>query len=227
MYKIYYVEDDQALQNQIKSYLESFNFHVDVVNDFKNIKSEFENLQADLVIMDINLPYFDGYYFCKSIRKISKVPIIFASARREDFEQIMAMELGADDYITKPFNLQLMISRINALLRRTYGDYAGLSDDLSVKGLVLDDKTYKLSYAGSSIELSKNEYKLMRAFLQAPNEIISRDQMLTILWDDDSFVDYNTLTVNVTRVKNKLKVLGLTDLIQNKRGVGYVFKMYD
>lgn len=225
MYKIYLVEDDIRLRDHIKEYIEKFDYEVFVVSDFKEIEKEFDKINPDLVLLDINLPYYDGFYFCRAIRKKSNVPIMFISARTEDAEQIMAIELGGDDYITKPFSLQLLLTKINAFLRRVYGEY-GKNDanNLSVNGLSIDEGNFKIYYESKQIELSKNEFKLLKELLMNKDHIVTREELLSVLWDDEAFVDYNTLTVNVTRVRNKLKELGINNAIKTKRGVGYVFE---
>jgi len=226
LYKIYLVENDMSLRDHIKEYLEKFDYQVYIVKDYKRIDEEFDVINPDLVLLDIHLPYYDGFYYCRAIRRKSKVPIMFVSATTEDIQQIMAIELGGDDYITKPFSLQLLLSKINAFLRRVYGEYGdgGQSDEVTVKGLTLDERSFKMVYGGQVFELSKNEFKLLKMLMEHVDQVVSREDLLTILWDEDAFVDDNTLTVNVTRVKNRLKEAGLLKVIKNKRGVGYVFE---
>lgn len=225
LYKIYLVEDDMSLRDHIKEYLEKFDYQVYIVKDYKRIDEEFDAINPDLVLLDINLPYYDGFYYCRAIRRKSKVPIMFVSATTEDIQQIMAIELGGDDYITKPFSLQLLLSKINAFLRRVYGEYGGVqSDEITVKGLTLDERSFKMVYDGQDYELSKNEFKLLKKLMEHVDQVVSREDLLTILWDEDAFVDDNTLTVNVTRVKNRLKEAGIMDVIKTKRGVGYVLE---
>lgn len=224
MIKILIIEDDASLRTQIKEVLENYEFEVAAVIDFQRVEEIFEEEKPDLVILDINLPYYNGNYYCKKIRKSSKVPIIITSARNSDMDQIMSMELGADDYIIKPFNIPVLLAKINALLRRTVGDYSATEQNktLSLKGLELEDDNFRLSYQGIIQDLSKNEYRLMKALMQKPDAIISREELLDLLWDSNQFIDDNTLTVNVTRLKGKLSVLGLPQLIQTKRGAGYL-----
>lgn len=227
MYKIYLVEDDISLRDHIKEYLEKYDYEVFIVKDYKAIEDEFDEINPDLVLLDINLPYYDGFYFCRAIRKKSKAPIIFISARTEDIEQIMAMELGGDDYIAKPFNLQLLLTKINAFLRRVYGEYGKTEEhQIAVNGLSLDERNFKIYYKNELLELSKNEFKLLKELMKNKDQIVTREDLLSILWDEEAFVDYNTLTVNVTRVRNKLKELGIQDAIKTKRGVGYVFESH-
>lgn len=224
MAKILIIEDDTSLRTQVKEVLENYEFEVVAVIDFQRVEEIFEEEKPDLVILDINLPYYNGNYYCKKIRKSSRVPIIITSARNSDMDQIMSMELGADDYIIKPFNIPVLLAKINAMLRRTMGDYSTTEQNktFSLKGLKLEDDNFKLSYKGKILDLSKNEYRLMKALMQKPDVIISREELLDLLWDNNQFIDDNTLTVNVTRLKGKLSTLGLPQLIQTKRGAGYL-----
>ena len=223
MYKVFVVEDDIKLQLAIKETLEKYDYITYLVEDFRNIEEQFDKLKPHLVLMDINLPYFDGFYFCRIFRRKSKVPIIILSARSEDASQIMGIEMGADDYITKPFNTNVFISKINAIIRRCYGEYVAANDSFSIGDLLLDDNSFKALWKGSAIELSKNEFKLLKKLMENCDKVLSREQLLEELWDDSAFVDDNTLTVNVTRVKNKLCEAGIADAIKTKRGVGYLF----
>jgi DNA-binding response OmpR family regulator len=224
MAKILIIEDDTSLRTQVKEVLENYEFEVVAVIDFQRVEEIFEEEEPDLVILDINLPYYNGNYYCKKIRKSSRVPIIITSARNSDMDQIMSMELGADDYIIKPFNIPVLLAKINAMLRRTMGDYSMTEQNktFSLKGLKLEDDNFKLSYKGKILDLSKNEYRLMKSLMQKPDVIISREELLDLLWDNNQFIDDNTLTVNVTRLKGKLSTLGLPQLIQTKRGAGYL-----
>lgn len=219
------MEDDRGLRDHMKAYLEKFDYEVYVVEDYKRVDEEFDVIKPDLVLLDIHLPYYDGFYYCRAIRKKSKVPIMFVSATTEDIQQIRAIELGGDDYITKPFSLQLLLTKINAFLRRVYGEYGDIGRDvIGVKGLTLDERSFKMNYHGQVYELSKNEFTLLKMLMAHVDHVVSREDLLTVLWDEDAFVDDNTLTVNVTRVKNRLKEAGLLDVIKTKRGVGYVFE---
>lgn len=228
MYKIFLIEDDDKLNNHIKEYLEKYDYDVFTVDDFKNIENQFMSINPDIVLLDINLPYYDGFYFCRVIRKISKAPIIITSARNTDTEQVMGIELGADDYIVKPFSLQILLAKIKACLRRTYGEYIDeKSTSININGLIIDENKFVVSYNDKETELSKNEFRLLKKLLENINIIVKREELLEILWDDSAFVDDNTLTVNVTRVKNKLKEIGIENTVKTKRGVGYVFKWED
>ena len=223
MYKIFIVEDDQKLQQLICEVLNKYNYEVVAAKDFKNIEEQFDSLNPDVVLLDINLPYYDGYYFCRIFRRKSKIPIIIVSAQSDESNQIMGMEMGADDYITKPFSTQVLISKINSVVRRCYGEYSARQSVVSISGLELDENCFKATYKQNSVELSKTEFRLLKKFVENTDKIISREELLEELWDDSSFVDDNTLTVNITRVKNKLSEIGINNIIKTKRGVGYLF----
>lgn len=225
MYKIFLVEDDHKLCEHIKEYLQKYDYQVFIVEDFKEVENQFERLNPDLVLLDINLPYYDGYYLCRVFRKDSRVPIIFTSARASDVEQVMGIELGADDYITKPFSLQLLLAKVKASLRRTYGEYVTQkSSVITINGLVLNGDNFKVTFKNKELEFSKNEFILLKKLVEDKNKVVKREELLEIIWDDITFVEDNTLTVNVVRLKNKLKQLGIKDAIKTKRGVGYVFE---
>ncbi len=225
MPKIMIIEDDTDLCNQMKEVLLGYGYEVYAIESFRNIEEQFLKFEPHLVLLDINLPHYDGNYYCRMFRKHSKIPIVITSARNSDMDQILSMELGADEYIVKPFNIQVLIAKINALIRRLYGDYSNSENpkDMIIHGIRLDNAGFKVIYNKLNEELSKNEYKLLKKFLQNVNQVISREELLADLWDESSFVDDNTLTVNVTRVKSKLANLGIEDVIKTKRGVGYLF----
>lgn len=225
MAKIMVIEDDAKLANQMKEVLTAYEYEVVLVEEFNKVEAIFEEEQPDLVILDINLPHFDGNYYCRIFRRKSKVPILMTSARNSDMDQIFSMELGADDYLVKPFQLQMLLTKVKVLFRRSYGEYAKVESELveQVKGIQLDHKGFKVTYQKQTKELSKNEYKLLKRFLEHKDEVISREDLLEELWDESSFVDDNTLTVNVTRLKNKLSELGMDQVIKTKRGAGYIF----
>lgn len=225
MSKIMIIEDDIQLRNQLKNLLLCYGYDIVIVTDFMSVEQQFTTIKPDMVILDINLPYFDGNYFCRIFRRNSSVPIIITSARNGDTDQILSMELGADEYVIKPFNIQVLLAKINALFRRSYGMYA-VSDPVGITqshGIILDEKGFKISFQDKTLELSKNEYKLCNKFLSKADQVITREELLEELWDASSFVDDNTLTVNVTRLKNKFTDLGLPLVIKTKRGAGYIF----
>lgn len=225
-YTIYIVEDDQKIAEAIATYLESYGYNVVLTKDFSQVLSEFLQLQPHLVILDIQLPYQDGYHLCRQIRQSSHVPILFLSSRSGEVEQIFGIESGADDYITKPFQLDLLLAKMKALLRRVYGDYR--MDDssrniLSIGQLQLDLGRMELSYQGEFQSLSKNEGKLLHLLMKNKGKVVLREECLEVLWDDTRFVEDNTLTVNVTRVRKKLALWNLDQCIETKRGLGYRF----
>jgi DNA-binding response OmpR family regulator len=209
----------------LKEYLIKYNFEVVQINNFKEVEKEILEAAPDLILLDITLPYLDGFYLCWFIRKKLTVPIIIVSARNSDLEQIMGIELGADDYLVKPFHMELLLTKIKASLRRAYGEYANPYPILTgVNGLVLNPNNFRMTYDGKESELSKNEFKLMRKLLEKSNTIITREDLLMELWDDQTFVEDNTLTVNITRIKGKLEDLGIHQAIRTIRGAGYLFQ---
>jgi len=217
------VEDDKKIANLIQSNVERYGYKAHLIEDFSNIKGEFIKHNPHIVLMDINLPFYDGFYWCRDIRTISKAPIIFISARDSDMDQVMAIENGADDYITKPFSYDVLIAKIKGALRRVYGEYSenNSSQVYEVRGLYVNLNQNTLEFQGKKVELSKKEFLLLNSLLKKPNTIILRDELLEILWDDIDFVDDNTLSVNITRVRKKLEELGIKDAIETKRGQGY------
>lgn len=221
MAKIMLVEDDDELRRNINDFLKCKGYEVYDDMDFKEVISYFEKVQPDIILLDVNLPYDDGFYICSAIRRKSSVPVIFISARNRDMEQIMGIEMGADDYITKPFSLDLLYVKIKSILKRCCNSV--IKEKPGIKGLALDESSFKLSYKGQAVELSKNEFKLMKKFMEKKDTVVSREELLQELWDDSTFIDDNTLTVNVTRVKNILSSMNIKEVIKTKRGAGYIF----
>lgn len=223
MYSIMIIEDDKKLNNLIKNHLEKYGYKAYSVRDFSNIKGEFISSNSELILMDINLPLYDGFYWCRDIRTISKVPIIFISARDSDMDQVMAIENGGDDYITKPFSYDVLLAKIKGVIRRVYGSYAENtnSEVFEVKGLFLYINQSTIEYQGKKVELSKKEFQLLRTLLKNADKIVSRETLLEVLWNDVDFVDDNTLSVNMTRVRKRLEDIGIKDVIETKRGQGY------
>jgi DNA-binding response OmpR family regulator len=225
MYTIMLIEDDHHLAELMKENLERYGYTVQLPNHFSTVIEEMTLIQPDLVLLDINLPYYDGYYLCRSFRQKSNVPILMISARSHEMDQIMAIELGADDYLTKPFTFEMLHSKVKATIRRVYGEYSAKEEKTICAGpLCLDEKTLSLSYRGTKTELSKNEYKLLKKLLEQCDSFVSREELIEEVWDSLTFVDDNTLTVNITRIKQILLGLGLKDLIKSKRGVGYMLQ---
>lgn len=222
LFKIMIVEDDRTIANLIAQALNKWQFQASVIEDFSRVADQFAADQPDLVLLDINLPVRDGYYWVQKIRDVSQVPVIFISSRNTNMDMVMAMNLGADDFVEKPFAMEVLIAKINALLRRTYHYQDNGSETLEHAGLTLDLKTGMAQVAGQEINLSKNEYKLLQILMRAHGEIVSRSHLLKDLWQDERFVDDNTLTVNINRLRKKIAEAGLPDYIQTKVGQGYI-----
>lgn len=223
MYKILVVEDDEKIRNLLKIHLEKYGYIVVWPNDYSNIKSCFLKENPGIVLMDINLPKFDGFFWCREIRAFSKVPIIFISARFSDMDQVMAIENGADDYIVKPFSMDLLTAKIKGAIRRAYGEYSSGEggDILEMEGLFLNKNQSSAEFKNKKVELSKKEFSLLYCLMKKSGDIVSREELLEALWDDTDFVDDNTLSVNVTRVRKRLEELGIYDAVETKRGQGY------
>ncbi|AWI04533.1 response regulator transcription factor [Clostridium drakei] len=222
MYKIMTVEDDLKLCEEIQEALLKWGFNPVKVKNFEDILNEFVQNKPELVIMDINLPCFDGFYWCQKIREISKVPIIFLSSRNTNMDIIMAVQMGGDDFVTKPFSMDILVTKLHAMLRRTYSYGENLGDVLECRGVILNINDSTLSYNENKIELTKNELKILLLLMKNIGKIISRDRIMRILWDDDTFINDNTLTVNVNRLRKRLEDIGIKDFIETKKGQGYV-----
>ena len=221
MYKILIVEDDNTIAERLASHLKKWNYKTVCVRDFKNVMEEFKKTDPQLVILDIGLPFYNGFYWCQEIRKVSKVPVIFLSSASDNMSIIMAVNMGGDDFIAKPFDLNVLTAKVQALLRRTY-EFAGTTNLLEHKGAILDKENGVLTYQGEKIELTKNEWRILQVLMEHKGKAVSRDTLMMWLWEPDSFIDDNTLTVNVTRLRRKLEEIGLSDYIQTKKGVGYL-----
>lgn len=204
MNKIFIIEDDEIISNAIASYLEKYDYKTKIVDNFEKTIDEFIEFSPDLLLIDINLPYYDGYYFCKAIRKISKIPIIFISLASEDMNIVMAIENGADDFIVKPFKLVLLKAKIDAILRRVY-DFNNEQQLLRYKDLTFDKNKDLIYYKEISIELTKNESKILEILLEHKENIVTRELLIKLLWDTDYFVDDNTLSVNINRLRKKIR----------------------
>lgn len=224
MYKILLVEDDEIISKSIKQHLENWGFEVIATRDFKNITNEFTECNAHIVLLDLILPFYDGFYWCKEIRKISNVPIVFLSSASDNMNIVMAVNMGGDDFISKPFNVSVLLAKIQAILRRTY-DMPNSISILEHKGIILNLNDFTLSYRDKSIELTKNEFRILETLLVNKGKIVSRDTLMMKLWQDDNYVEENTLTVNVTRLRKKLEDLGIDDFIKTKVGCGYIIEL--
>lgn len=218
--KLFIIEDDIVLRTELISLLESYNYSCETSDNFKNIISEATDSDADLILLDINLPYYDGYHVCREIRKRSDVPIMVVTSRNNDMDELMSMNLGADDFITKPYNVQILLARIGAILKRT--NQKNYSSEVEYRGLTLSMAKSTVYYENKEIELTKNELRILSVLMQNANSIISRDDLMDELWQSDEFVDDNTLTVNVNRLRKKLEEIGAADFIKTKRGQGYM-----
>ena len=220
MYKIFIVEDDPSIFSSIQAYLEGFGMEVTGVRDFNQVLEEFKALDPHLVIMDIGLPFKNGYYWTDQIRKISKLPLLFLSSIGEETDQVMAMTLGADDYIVKPVSLPVLLAKIKAQLRRSYEMV--VQDQVLEDGpLVLNLENMQVTYGKKTMDLSKNEFQILRPCMQEKGRVISRQDLMNNLWQSDIYIDDNTLTVNVGRLRKTLESLGLKNYIHTKKGVGY------
>ncbi len=221
MYKIFIVEDDLGIANAIEQQATLWDFQVHIVSDFQKVIEEFNQFDPHIVLLDITLPFKSGYHWCSEIRKISSVPIIFVSATSDNMNIVMTVNLGADDFIAKPFDLNVLMAKIQALLRRTY-DYVPKSQRLSHRDAYLDTGASLLTYNDQSIDLTKNEYRILFCLMENKGTVVSREKLMEKLWETDIFVDENTLTVNVNRLRKKLDSIGLNDFIITKFGVGYM-----
>ena len=217
MYKIFMVEDDEIIARSIREHLQAWNYDVCCVEDFSNVVAEFVRFDPQLVLMDITLPFFNGYHWCSEIRKISKVPVIFLSSAADNMNIV---NMGADDFIPKPFDLEVLTVKIQAMLRRSY-DFAGTGSMLEHKGAILNLNETTLTYQEQKIELTKNEFRILEILMENKEKVVSRETLMTKLWESDNYVDENTLSVNVNRLRKKLEALGLEEFILTKKGIGY------
>lgn len=220
MYKIFMVEDDEIIARSIREHLQAWNYDVCCVEDFSNVLAEFVRFDPQLVLMDITLPFFNGYHWCSEIRKISKVPVIFLSSAADNMNIVMAVNMGADDFIPKPFDIEVLTVKIQAMLRRSY-DFAGTGSMLEHKGAILNLNETTLTYQEQKIELTKNEFRILEILMENKEKVVSRETLMTKLWESDNYVDENTLSVNVNRLRKKLETLGLEEFILTKKGIGY------
>lgn len=221
MYRILIVEDDLGISSAVAEQLKKWGLDSRCVRDFQNVMSEFSEYDPHLVLMDISLPFFNGYHWCDSIRNVSKVPIIFISSASDNMNIVMAVNMGADDFIAKPFDGNVLTAKVRALLRRTY-DFAGAVPVLEHRGALLNTADGTLTYEGRPVELTKNEFRILLALMESKGKTVSREKLMERLWETDSFVDENTLTVNVNRLRKKLDGAGLKNFITTRFGVGYL-----
>ncbi len=220
MYHIMIVEDNEKIRTELTDFLTKNGYQASAPDDFEHMADIINKEQPDLLLLDLNLPYVDGHFLCREVRKTSDIPIIIVTSRDSDMDELISMNIGADDFITKPYNLQILLARIQRILQRTYEHNNG--NILSVHNIHLDISKSTVTYKGQSIELTKNELRIMHCLFQNKNKIVSRNELMQHMWDCDLFVDDNTLTVNINRLRKKLEYIRLDDLIQTKRGMGYI-----
>ncbi len=220
MYKILIVEDDNTISGQIGKYLARWGYETACVEDFENIMSQFTAFDPQLVLLDIGLPFYNGYYWCGEIRKISQVPVVFVSSASDNMNIVMAMNMGGDDFIVKPFDFEVLLAKVQAILRRTYS-FQNQSAVMEHRNVILNLADMSLLYQGNRLELSKNEFRILQILYENAGKTVSRENIMKRLWDNECFVDDNTLTVNMNRLRRKLEEAGIEDFILTKKGVGY------
>lgn len=220
MPKIIIIEDTDTIRDELKTFLTRYGYDVDAPVNFENIIDYTLKEEPDLILLDINLPIFDGYHICREIRKSSDVPIIVVTSRDSEMDELMSMNLGADDFITKPYNTQILLARISSILRRTHG--SSTQDTVSYNDLRLNLSNGSITYKGNTAELTKNELKILSCLIKNKGKIVSRDDLMDFMWNSDIFVDDNNLSVNVTRLRKKLEAVGMKENIETRRGLGYI-----
>lgn len=221
MYKILIVEDDETIAGGLKTHLEKWNYQTECMTDFKDVMGKFLEFEPQLVLLDIVLPFFNGFHWCQEIRKISKVPIIFLSSVNDNMNIVMAMNMGGDEFIEKPFDLNVVTAKVQAVLRRTY-EFRGTADIMEWNGAILNLADATVLYQDQKQELTKNEFKILQMLLENTGKIVSRESIMTRLWDSNEFIDDNTLTVNVARLRKKMEQIGFGGKIITKKGIGYM-----
>lgn len=221
MYKILIVEDDSIIASSVAKYLASWGMQTAAVEDFHEVIAEFSAFSPHLVLMDISLPFYNGYHWCEEIRRISKVPIIFLSSASDNMNIVMAVNMGGDDFIAKPFDLTVLAAKVQAMLRRTY-HFGAPANLIEHHGAVLNLSDETITYQKHKVELTKNEFRILQTLLENRGKVVRRDDLMTRLWETDSYVDENTLTVNINRLRRKLESIGLSDFIITRKGTGYM-----
>ena len=223
MYRILIIEDDDTIAKNIAAHFNRWNYETKQIADFKNIMEEFLKFDPQLVLLDIGLPFYNGFYWCQKIRKISKVPILFLSSMNDNMNIVMAMNMGGDEFIEKPFDLNVLTAKVQALLRRSYS-FQGNGNVLEYEGMILNLNDASFSYKEKNISLTKNEFRILQMLMENAGKIIARDDIIARLWESDEFIDDNTLTVNVARLRKKLENAGMENWIRTKKGIGYYLK---
>lgn len=224
MYKIMIIEDDITIAKTIKEHLSKWDYDAIYVTDFRDIIRQFIQFQPHLVLIDVILPFFDGFHWCNEIRKISKVPVVFISSAGDNMNIVMAMNMGGDDFIAKPFDLHVLAAKVKALLRRTYS-FLGQVNIIERNGAILNISDATLTYQDRKIDLTKNDFRILQLLMENAGNVVSREEIMQRLWESDDFVDDNTLTVNITRLRRKLAEVGLKDFIKTKKGIGYLVEL--
>ena len=219
-FKIFLIEDDEIIAKSLKKFLENWSYEVYLVKDYEKVFEEYKKIDPAIILIDISLPFFNGYYWCEQVRKVSNLPIIFISSASENLNKIMAMNMGADDYITKPFDLELLLAKIKALLRRSY-EYTEISNNIAYEDIVIDRDKMLLIFDNKHISLTKNEYLILEMMFAHPQKVFKREEFMDKIWQTDEFIDDNTLTVNIMRLRKKLEEIGLSNFIKTKKKVGY------
>ena len=223
MYRMLIIEDDKGIANAIKAQAELWDLQVCCVENFRNVMTEFAEFDPHIILLDITLPFFNGYHWCSEIRKVSKAPIIFISSASDNMNMVMAMNMGADDFIAKPFNQSVLMAKLQAMLRRTY-NFATAVPVLEHRGALINTGDNTLTYKDEKISLSKNEFRILLILMENKGKVVSREKLMEQLWETDSFIDENTLSVNVGRLRKRLDAAGLDDFITTKFGVGYLIE---
>jgi DNA-binding response OmpR family regulator len=217
------VEDDEKIRRIVADTLRKWKYEVIEISSFEQVLDEFTAGQPHLVLLDVNLPVYDGFYWCQQIRSVSKVPIIFLSSRNQNMDVIMAINMGADDFVQKPFDLGVLVAKVSALLRRNY-TYQDESLQMAHRQLIFHLSNSSIEYGGQTAELSRNEFIILQTMMRNIGKIVSRDSLMQVLWSDEQFIDDNTLTVNVNRLRRKIALLGLEDFIVTRKGMGYIIE---
>jgi len=221
MYKVLVVEDDLVIARTLTAHLEKWGYEVVDVTDFKDVLSIFTQFQPHLVLMDISLPFYNGYHWCTQIRNISKVPLIFLSSMSDNMNIVMAINMGGDDFISKPYDLNVVTAKVQAILRRTYS-FGEQTNIIEHNGGLLNLNENTFVFDGAKVELTKNEFKILQHLMEHAGKVVSRDSIIEKLWENESFIDDNTLTVNITRLRKRLEEVGISDYISTKKGIGYI-----
>ena len=221
MSKIFIVEDEKSIRDELSIFLSRYGYEVEAPENFENIIEDIKKSNSDLILLDINLPIFDGYYICREVRKFSETPIIVVTSRDSDIDELMSMNLGADDFVTKPYNTQILLARIEVILKRVNRSLAP-QDVLEYKDMKVNLSNGTVNYNNKNIEITKNELKILSYLIKNKGKIVSRENLMNYLWDCEMFIDDNTLSVNVTRIRKKLEEIGLKNIIETRRGLGYI-----